>query len=142
MKMRRIPLFNIKHTENKERKSSTRQFVQQLSALLTIEYREKKEKPVKKKIQSIFARLKRTKSKSIDETDSVVGTTADGNSDTTIQVKNEKIILGEKKHYAAKLDEISDLIKDFLDEQQLADVSDEKLEEFLRELVAAYIPLR
>lgn len=124
--------------ENKERKSSTRQFVQQLSALLTVEYREKEKKAVNKKIQSIFARLKRTKSKSIDETDSVVGTDAND----TIQVKNAKIILGEKKHYAAKIDEISELIKDFLDEHQLGDVSDEKLDEFLRELVAAYIPLR
>lgn len=95
-----------------------------------------------KKIQSIFACLKRTKAKSIDETDSVVGTTGTDANNDTIQVKNEKIILGEKKHYAAKIDEIAELIKDFLEEQQLGDVSDEKLDEFLREVVAAYIPLR
>lgn len=95
-----------------------------------------------KKIQSIFACLKRTKAKSIDETDSVVGTAGTDANNDTIQVKNEKIILGEKKHYAAKIDEIAELIKDFLEEQQLGDVSDEKLDEFLREVVAAYIPLR
>lgn len=95
-----------------------------------------------KKIQSIFACLKRTKAKSIDETDSVVGTTGTDANNDTIQVKNEMIILGEKKHYAAKIDEIAELIKDFLEEQQLGDVSDEKLDEFLREVVATYIPLR
>lgn len=138
--MCRIPIQSS--VENKERKSSTRQFVQQLSDLLTIEYHEKEKKPVNKKIQSIFACLKRTKAKSIDETDSVVGTTGTDANNDTIQVKNEKIILGEKKHYAAKIDEIAELIKDFLEEQQLGDVSDEKLDEFLREVVAAYIPLR
>lgn len=138
--MCRIPIQSS--VENKERKSSTRQFVQQLSDLLTIEYHEKEKKPVNKKIQSIFACLKRTKAKSIDETDSVVGTTGTDANNDTIQVKNEMIILGEKKHYAAKIDEIAELIKDFLEEQQLGDVSDEKLDEFLREVVAAYIPLR
>lgn len=113
--MCRIPIQSS--VENKERKSSTRQFVQQLSDLLTIEYHEKEKKPVNKKIQSIFACLKRTKAKSIDETDSVVGTTGTDANNDTIQVKNEMIILGEKKHYAAKIDEIAELIKDFLEEQ-------------------------
>lgn len=109
-----------------------------MSSLLTIVYREKEKKSLNKKIQSIFARLRRTKSKSVDESDSVAGTDANA----SIQVKIEKIILGEKKHYAAKIDEVSDLIKDFLEENQLGDLNDEKLDEFLRELVAAYIPLR
>lgn len=104
--------------------------------MLTIDYHEKEKKPVSKKIQNIFARLRRMKSKSVDETDSVVG------ADANAAIQMRKIILGEKKHYAAKIDEVSDLIKNYLEEHQLGDVSDEKLDEFLRELVAAYIPLR
>jgi DNA-binding IscR family transcriptional regulator len=103
---------------------------------LTVEYREKTKPQVNKKIQNIFARLRKSKTKSVDETDAV--STVGGNA-----MQNEipeRIILAERKQIVQKIDEISDAIKEYLEEQQLADLSEEKLNEFLKELVAAYIP--
>lgn len=121
---------------NKDNKSSTRRFAQQLSSLLTVEYREKSKPQVNKKISSIFARLRKSKSKSVDETDavSVVGTSGMSNEIP------ERIILAERKQIVEKIDEISELIKEYLEDHQLADLNEEKLNEFLTELVAAYIP--
>lgn len=104
--------------------------------MLTVEYREKKQPQVNKKIQNIFARLRKSKVKSVDEIDAI--STIDGN--TMSNENPEKIILAERKQIVSKIDEISELIKDYLEEQQLADLTEEKLNDFLKELVAAYIP--